>query len=111
MRSVRAGRAAAARHLEHRQREHCFAVAAGRRAGRRDALLVGAFGFLLTVAFSWVPSIWYDEAATITATTRSWPELWRMLGTVDAVHGLYYLLMHAWIDAVGEAFTTGLEAD
>ncbi|WP_159084977.1 glycosyltransferase family 39 protein [Planctomonas deserti] len=77
------------------------AVAAGRRAGRRDALLVGAFGFLLTIAFSWVPSIWYDEAATITATTRSWPELWRMLGTVDAVHGLYYLLMHAWIDAVG----------
>jgi mannosyltransferase len=76
-------------------------VAAGRQAGRRDALLVGAFGFLLTAAFAWVPSIWYDEVATVTATTRTWPELWRMLGTVDAVHGLYYLLMHAWIDLVG----------
>jgi mannosyltransferase len=78
-----------------------LAVAAGRRAGRRDAVLVGAFGFLLSIAFAWVPSIWYDEVATVSATTRTWPELWRMLGTVDAVHGLYYLLMHAWIDVVG----------
>ena len=76
-------------------------AAAARRAGRRDALLIGLFGFLLTAAFAWVPSVWYDEAATITATTRTWPELWRMLGTVDAVHGLYYLVMHAWIDLVG----------
>jgi mannosyltransferase len=42
------------------------------------------------------PSLWFDEAATISAGTRSVSELWRMLGNIDAVHGLYYLLMHGW---------------
>ncbi|MGZ6778381.1 MAG: glycosyltransferase family 39 protein, partial [Mycobacterium sp.] len=27
---------------------------------------------------------------------RSLAELWRMLGNIDAVHGLYYLVMHGW---------------
>jgi mannosyltransferase len=43
------------------------------------------------------PSFWYDEAATISASySRSLGQLWQMLGNVDAVHGLYYLFMHAW---------------
>ena len=43
------------------------------------------------------PSFWYDEAATISASySRSLDQLWQMLGNVDAVHGLYYLFMHAW---------------
>jgi mannosyltransferase len=43
------------------------------------------------------PSLWFDESATISASaSRSLPELWRMLGHIDAVHGLYYLLMHGW---------------
>ncbi|WP_406817652.1 hypothetical protein [Mycobacterium sp. M23085] len=43
------------------------------------------------------PSFWYDEAATISAAySRSLTQLWHMLGNVDAVHGLYYLLMHGW---------------
>lgn len=47
------------------------------------------------------PSIWYDEAATIVSATRTWPELWAMLHTVDAVHGVYYAFMHLWFDVVG----------
>jgi mannosyltransferase len=43
------------------------------------------------------PSYWSDETATISAATRSLPQLVRMLGRVDAVHGLYYLLM--WLVA------------
>src|SRR5262249_12904759 len=40
---------------------------------------------------------WYDEAATISAAySRSLSQLWQMLSNVDAVHGLYYLLMHGW---------------
>jgi mannosyltransferase len=39
-------------------------------------------------------SMWRDEAATWQGAHRTVPELWRMLGEVDAVHGLYYLLMH-----------------
>jgi mannosyltransferase len=39
------------------------------------------------------PSYWRDESATLSATGRSVPQLLRMLGRVDAVHGLYYLLL------------------
>jgi mannosyltransferase len=42
------------------------------------------------------PSLWFDEAATISASTRSVSELWRLLHNIDAVHGLYYLAMHGW---------------
>jgi mannosyltransferase len=42
------------------------------------------------------PSLWFDEAATISASTRSVPELWRLIHNIDAVHGLYYLVMHGW---------------
>lgn len=43
------------------------------------------------------PSLWYDEAATISAASRSVDELRQLLGNVDAVHGLYYLVMHEWL--------------
>ncbi|MGP7998552.1 MAG: glycosyltransferase family 39 protein [Streptosporangiaceae bacterium] len=36
---------------------------------------------------------WGDEADTISAASRSLPQLLRLLGHVDAVHGLYYLLL------------------
>jgi mannosyltransferase len=39
------------------------------------------------------PSYWRDEAATLSATSRSLPQLWQLLDRVDAVHGLYYLIM------------------
>jgi len=79
-------------------------VRAGRipvKRGYRDALMVGLFGTLLTLAWSWQASLWFDEAATVSATMRSWPEMWRMLQTIDAVHGLYYAGMHLWFDLVG----------
>jgi mannosyltransferase len=43
------------------------------------------------------PSLWRDEASTLSAIRRPLPELWHMLGRTDAVHGLYYLLM--WYEA------------
>ncbi|MEU6539316.1 glycosyltransferase family 39 protein [Streptomyces sp. NPDC047000] len=39
--------------------------------------------------------IWRDEAVTFQVARRSVPQIWRLLHSVDAVHGLYYLLMHA----------------
>ncbi|MBO1337582.1 glycosyltransferase family 39 protein [Streptomyces sp. VRA16 Mangrove soil] len=39
-------------------------------------------------------SMWRDETATFFVAQRSLPDLLRTLGTVDVVHGLYYLLMH-----------------
>lgn len=38
------------------------------------------------------PSYWRDEAATLSAVSRSLPQLLRLLGHADAVHGLHYLL-------------------
>jgi mannosyltransferase len=38
-----------------------------------------------------------DEVATRYAATLSLPRLFHLLSHVDAVHGTYYLLMHAWV--------------
>lgn len=62
---------------------------------------MGLFGLAISVAGIATPGVWYDEAATISSTTRSWPQLWAMLDNVDAVHGLYYVMMHAIFDVVG----------
>ncbi|NGO49442.1 hypothetical protein G6048_47795 [Streptomyces sp. YC419] len=40
-------------------------------------------------------SLWRDEVVTYDMAHRNLPDLWGTLGNVDAVHGLYYLLMHA----------------
>jgi mannosyltransferase len=36
---------------------------------------------------------WGDEADTVSAVSRSLPQLIRLLGHIDAVHGLYYLML------------------
>ncbi|MEU2622281.1 glycosyltransferase family 39 protein [Streptomyces sp. NPDC007157] len=38
--------------------------------------------------------MWRDEAVTYQVARRTVPQIWRLLHGVDAVHGLYYLLMH-----------------
>jgi mannosyltransferase len=47
------------------------------------------------------PSYWRDESATLSATDRSIPQLLRMLGRVDAVHGFYYLLLWPLVHFIG----------
>ncbi|WP_268248636.1 glycosyltransferase family 39 protein [Streptomyces brasiliensis] len=39
--------------------------------------------------------MWRDEAVTFQVARRTVPQIWRLLHGVDAVHGLYYLFMHA----------------
>ncbi|MEU6313753.1 hypothetical protein [Streptomyces sp. NPDC047014] len=51
-------------------------------------------------------SVWRDEAATWQVAGRPAGEIWRMLGNVDAVHGLYYLLMHGLFEVFGASTTT-----
>ena len=63
--------------------------------------LVGLAGTLFSSLAIGTPSIWYDEAATISSSTRSWSQLVAEVQTVDLVHGLYYALMHLWFDLVG----------
>jgi mannosyltransferase len=62
-----------------------------------DPLVVAVLGIVVSLAGAGRPSFWYDEAATISASySRSLGQLWQMLGNVDAVEGLYYVLMHGW---------------
>jgi mannosyltransferase len=69
-------------------------------------VLVGLLAATISVIGIGTPSIWYDEAATITSATRSWPQLIAELGNVDAVHALYYFLMHVVFDVFGYSPTT-----
>ena len=62
-----------------------------------DPLIVGMLAAVVSLGGAARPSFWYDEAATISASySRSLGQLWQMLSNVDAVHGLYYVLMHGW---------------
>lgn len=65
-------------------------------SGRADAILMGVFAFAISVAGAGTPSFWWDEAATMSISTRTLPQMWQILGHIDAVHGLHYLLMHSW---------------
>lgn len=69
-------------------------VLAGFDLGPRWTLWLPAIvAFLIAVVGSERPSYWRDEAATLAAVRRPLGDLIRMLGNVDAVHGLYYLMM------------------
>ncbi len=71
--------------------------AARKPAGRHDPVAVAALTVVISLAGAGRPSLWFDEAATISASkNRSLGDMWQMLGHIDAVHGLYYLLMHGW---------------
>ena len=84
-----------------RARLRALALSTVRTLVRAPEITVGVVGVVVAAAFTWVPSVWYDEAATLTSAQRSWPALWAELQNVDAVHGLYYALMHVWLALVG----------
>jgi mannosyltransferase len=68
-----------------------------RRSRVLDPLAIAVLAAVIGAAGASRPSLWFDESATISASAgRSIPDLWRMLGHIDAVHGLFYLLMHGW---------------
>jgi mannosyltransferase len=68
---------------------------------RSPEITIGVIGVIVSAAFSWVPSLWYDEGATVASAQRTWAQLWAEVHHVDAVHALYYALMHAWFAVVG----------
>lgn len=71
---------------------------------RRDvvpAIAIGLVAFTIAVAGSENASLWGDEAASVLSAERPLASLATMAQNVDAVHALYYLALHFWIDAVG----------
>lgn len=73
--------------------------------GRVDhaALASGLVAMLLSLAGAWRPSIWYDEAATLSAVHRPWWSLWKLVHHVDIVHLLYYSLLRCWVAVFGSS--------
>ncbi|MFE1770610.1 hypothetical protein [Streptomyces sp. NPDC059008] len=59
------------------------------------ALVLGLWGLRRQGA------IWRDEAATWEVARRSIPEIWHLVGQVDVVHWLYYLLVHTVFEVFG----------
>jgi mannosyltransferase len=87
--------------LAQRTGSSAAAVAEPARARPRGRLLdpwtIAVLAAAISAAWAGRPSLWFDEGATISASaSRTLPELWKLLGHIDAVHGLYYLLMHGW---------------
>ena len=84
--------------VEQRAADVADGPAPARRRGRTlDPWAIAVLAAVVSGAWACRPSLWFDEGATISASaSRTLPELWKLLGHIDAVHGLYYLLMHGW---------------
>lgn len=67
------------------------------------AVLVGVFAAVVSASGSWIPSLWGDEAASVLSALRPGESLLTMLTHVDAVHGAYYLGLHAWVHLFGSS--------
>ena len=74
-----------------------------RLSGRWLALPIGAACFALNVIQLTRAAPWRDEAASWISGQRSLPELWTMLGNIDAVHGGYYFLLYGWQRLFGDS--------
>ncbi len=62
---------------------------------------VGVIAALLTGLWSWRPSLWTDEVATIAISTRTVPQIFDFASHRDLVHTTYYLFMHVWTSVFG----------
>ena len=78
-------------------------------AGRRTGWLVIAVPAATSLAVGGYqiggPSLWRDEAYTKDAITRSFSQIFALLGHQDAVHGGYYVMMHAVAAVAGTSAT------
>ncbi|WP_336645437.1 glycosyltransferase family 39 protein [Microbacterium sp. USHLN186] len=64
-------------------------------------LAVGVAVALIVLNGAGVPSYWGDEAASVMSAQRTLPSMLRELSAVDAVHGIYYAVLHVWIGLFG----------
>ncbi len=67
------------------------------------AVATGGAAIAVSMIGSATPSLWGDEAASVLSAERPIPSLLAMVQRVDAVHGLYYLGLHFWIQLAGSS--------
>ncbi|WP_422774911.1 glycosyltransferase family 39 protein [Plantactinospora sp. WMMC1484] len=75
------------------------------RLGRAYWLWPGLLTLVVTAVQLDRAPLWRDELATWSAATRSLGDLFRLVGTIDAVNGPYYLLMWGWLAVAGDSVT------
>ena len=63
--------------------------------------IFGLVAFLLGVLGSASTSFWGDEGPTVSAIRRTWPELLKLVGNIDAVHATYYAIAKLWTSLTG----------
>ncbi|WP_413602765.1 hypothetical protein [Curtobacterium sp. Curtsp57] len=83
------------------ERAHARTLLSAWRSEVGLPLLLGVLATVVTATGSWIPSFWGDEAATAMSAQRSWSSLLLEVRHVDAVHALYYAIMHVWVQAFG----------
>jgi mannosyltransferase len=91
--TVGAGRAVRTQEFRLRARLRTPAIAVPAGAGI-VAVVVTALG-------SWIPSLWGDEAASALSAQRSLPSFLHEVSHVDAVHAVYYAMLHVWVALFG----------
>ena len=74
----------------------------GRRTGWL-CLWPGLLTLVLCLYHAGRPQLWRDEFASASAASRSFSQLFGLLGHVDASTGFYYLLLHIWITLFGSS--------
>ena len=68
-----------------------------------SAAVSAVFAFVVNVIGVGIPVAWQDEGATWIVNQRSLPQFFSLLRDVDAVHGVYYLIMRAWQHVAGDS--------
>jgi len=68
----------------------------GRRFRAAPVILAAAVAASVTYIGAWIPSYWADEAATVRVAGLPVADLGPFLLHRDAVHGLYYFILHTW---------------
>lgn len=67
------------------------------------AIAIATAAVAISLTGSGNPSLWGDEAASVLSAQRSLPSLGKMVQNVDAVHALYYVALHLWVDVFGSS--------
>lgn len=78
-------------------------IAGSPRNRRLAALAAGVIATAVGLVGAGRPTIWYDEAVTLSLLRRPFGDTWEVLREVDAVHGAYYVVLHGWSMVFGDS--------
>lgn len=80
---------------------------------RRNLFLLLPLGLAAVLSFYAIAaqSLWLDEAGSVAVARLDWPGMWGMMADREANMGLYYVLLHYWLQlGTGEFAVRSLSA-